>query len=134
VVTSFDLLSRQAMPARREEIAMSCVLRNYDGHWTGTVGQSVTVQVLPSSVQVSDAVFNNSTLAVTNNTMTFRLAPITEGKPPDMVVQGYGELVFQAVTVGDSTLELVEVCGDGTTQTLRSGKVDDATIILQIIL
>jgi hypothetical protein len=113
---------------------MSCVLRNYDGHWTGTVGQSVTVQVMPSSVQVSDAVFNNSTLAVTNNTMTFRLAPITEGKPGDMIVEAFGELVFQATTVGDSTLELVEVCGDGTTQTLRSAKALDLTIIFQIYL
>jgi hypothetical protein len=51
-----------------------------------------------------------------------------------MVVEPFGELAFQATTVGDSTMELVEVCGGGTTQTLRSGKFLDAGIIFQITL
>ena len=100
---------------------MACSLTRSGLGWVATAGSSVTVKVLPDGTTLTGAKYNNFDIPVQDNSITFTVA------------HGVALLLLSFLAPSKS-VEVVEACSDGNTQSLFTSQNEIPSILsFQII-
>jgi hypothetical protein len=93
---------------------MPCSLKPHGVGWSAATGSSITIKVVADNTTITAATYNNASVPVAANTITFTV--VSGAKLLDLALVGPDELV-----------KIVEVCSDGSTQLLDQFNVYQPT-------